>query len=281
MKNSLHTIMREINLKEEKLSGEKTRIIEEAFDMTLFLQELLNRAKLFVLREGFMSSEEEIDFFRRIKPTLLGKLIYYNKVYRIEASCPVDRGKMYENFYSEQFRGLKKEFEEHICNSDFYRYYRSGRTDLDAIYFRLGKINYHEGLNSFVFEIDPQFSTYYDYKVAKIIANDLLYSHLISKITPEIQPEFMTSSDESLKDLRWSDSRNALIEMIYAIYAAKSVSDGKLSIRKLSLVAQIMFKIPLNDLHHAFHRMKSRPGSRTIFLDHLKASLEDYMDRDL
>lgn len=31
----------------------------------------------------------------------------------------------------------------------------------------LGNINYYDGLNSFVFEIDPNFSTHFDYKGGK------------------------------------------------------------------------------------------------------------------
>jgi hypothetical protein len=37
----------------------------------------------------------------------------------------------------------------------------------------------------------------------------------------------------------------------------------------------------LGDIHHAFHRMKVRSGSRTAFLDRLKTSLEEYMDKDI
>nr|WP_325641297.1 RteC domain-containing protein [Chitinophaga sp.] len=34
-------------------------------------------------------------------------------------------------------------------------------------------------------------------------------------------------------------------------------------------------------MHYSFHRMKYRAGSRTSFLDQLKSSLEEYMDKDL
>ena len=47
------------------------------------------------------------------------------------------------------------------------------------------------------------------------------------------------------------------------------------------MMFQILFGITLGDLHHAFHRMKTRAGSRTAFLDQLKISLEAYMDKDM
>jgi len=261
---------------EHRISLDSTHIIDESYRMTMILRDLLSQMKEHVLSSGFMSKSEEIEFFRKIKPQILGKLIYYNKVYRIETSCPVSRGKMQHKYYSGELSNLKQEYRDQICNSEFFRYYRSGRTDLDHQYFELGKINFNGGLNSYVFEIDPHFSTYYDYKVSRIIASELMYSYLLFKITPD-HVEVQTND----KDFYWTDSKNALIEVIYALYAAESISGGKIGIRKISIVFQVLFRINLGEIHHAYHRMKVRSGSRTSFLDHLKDSLEKYMDKDL
>lgn len=280
MKNSLQDILFEIHKKEEKISSQSKRLIDEAYEMTLYLQDLLFSVKKTVADIGFKNEQDEINFFRTIKPQILGKLIYYNKIYRIETACPVNNGKLYEKYFANQLAMLKREYIEHLCVSDFYRYYRSGRTDRDSIYFKRGHINYHDGLNSIVFEIDPVFSTFYDYKTARIIANELLYSYLLTKISPDDNPDVVLQKPESSKDIFWTDSKNALIELIYALHAAASISHGKIGIRKISLMFQILFRIPLGDLHHAFHRMKTRTGSQTAFLDQLKASLEEYMDKD-
>lgn len=281
MNISLPNVISEITRKEDKLSSEAPRLIDEAYQMTLFLQELLTSVKEDILNGCLKDDKEEINFFRNIKPYILGKLIFYNKVFRVETGCPVHNGKMYHTYFSNQLQELKMEYSEHICNSDFYRYYRSGRIDRDNIYFRLGNINYHDGLNSFVFEIDPHFSTYYDYKIARIIANDLLYTYLTTKISPDKAPDTLLQNGTTNKDIFWTDSKNALVELIYALHAVRAISHGKLGIRKISMVFQILFRTPLGDLHHAFHRMKDRVGSRTSFLDELKNSLEEYMDKTL
>ncbi|WP_430611749.1 RteC domain-containing protein [Flavobacterium sp. JP2137] len=281
MKYSLQNIILEIHNKEDKILSQSKRLIDEAYEMTLYLQDLLFSVKTFITEEGFKNDAEEIHFFRTIKPQILGKLIYYNKIYRIETSCPVSNGKMYYSYFSTQLANLKREYSEHVCNSDFYRYYRSGRTDRDHTYFKRGNINYLDGLNSIVFEIDSSFSTFYDYKVSRIISNELLYTYLLTKINPDETPDAILQNSESTKDVFWTDSKNALIELVYALYASGAISNGKIGIRKISLIFQILFRIPLGDLHHAFHRMKTRTGSRTAFLDQLKSSLEEYMDKDL
>lgn len=281
IKYILQNVILEIHKKEDLISSQSKRLIDEAYEMTIYLQDLLFSIKKFIVEEGFKDETEEMHFFRTIKPQVLGKLIYYNKIYRIETTCPVNNGKMGMSYFSIQLANLKREYIEHVCNSDFYRYYRSGRTDRDETYFKRGQINYHDGLNSIVFEIDPSFSTFYDYKVARIISNELLYTYLLTKISPDENPDSILQNSESSKDVFWTDSKNALIELVYALYASGAISHGKIGIRKISLMFQIIFRIPLGDLHHAFHRMKTRAGSRTAFLDQLKTSLEEYMDRDL
>lgn len=278
---SYKNVLKRIRKKEKALEVSSETIIEESYQMVIYLQGVLKELKMQVLKNGFSNAKAEVDFFKTIKPQILGKLIYYNKIYRIEITRPVNNGKMYYNYYSLQLERLKQEYIDHICNTDFYRYYRSGRTDRDSTYFQRGNINYYDGLNSIVFEIDTDFSTFFDYKIARIVANELVYSYLLTKISPEQNPDMILQKPESSKDIIWTDSKNALIELVYALYAAEVISYGKIGIRKIGVIFQVVFGITLGDLHHAFHRMKTRAGSRTAFLDQLKLSLEEYMDKDL
>ncbi|WP_068597127.1 RteC domain-containing protein [Vaginella massiliensis] len=277
----LSKILSKIRHQEDKLSSKMMVTTDEAYQMTLFLNEMLATIKAKIIRDNFANEQQEIDFFKNIKPQVLGKLIYYNKVFRIETSCPMSKGKIYHSYFESQLKILKAEYKDSICNRDFYRYYRAGRTDRDHSYFRLGQINYHEGLKSGVFEIDLSFSTYYDNKIAYIIANELLYTYLLAKINPGENPDMILMNGDTNKDISWTNSQNALIELIYALYASNSISHGNIGIRKMALIFQVLFQTPLKDIHHAFHRMKTRSGSRTAFLDQLKISLEEYMDKDL
>lgn len=277
----LSKILSQIHHQEDKLSSQMMQTPEEAYQMTLFLKEMLYDIKSQILQAGFTNEQQEIDFFKNIKPNILGKLIYYNKIFRIETTCPVSNGEIHQSYFENLLKTLKSEYKESICNEDFYRYYRAGRTDRDHTYFRLGQINYHDGLKSGVFEIDISFSTYYDNKIAHIIANELLYTYMITKINPEKNPDMSMTNGDTNRDISWTNSQNALIELIYALYASNSIAYGKIGIRKLALIFQVLFQTPLNDIHHSFHRMKTRAGSRTAFLDQLKISLEEYMDKEL
>lgn len=281
MKIIWRKILTQIQQKEAQLAEHTTPTSEEAFQMTIFLNAMLQQTKLRLLENNFIDTQQEIDFFKNIKPQILGKLIYYNKVFRIETACPVNNGKIYQNYFEYHLKLLKTEYKESICNDDFYRYFRAGRIDRDERYFTLGQINYHDGLKSNVFEIDIGFSTYYDNKIAHILANELLYTYILAKINPEVHPDSILLHGDTHKEIAWTNSQNALIELIYALYASNSISHGKMGIQKLALIFKVLFRTSLNDVHHSFHRMKTRAGSRTAFLDQLKKTLEEYMDKEL
>src|SRR5699024_9021005 len=182
-------VLKNIQKKESTFKISAESIIQQSNEMVIFLREVMKGLKTNVVTNGCNDDRSEIEFFKVIKPQVLGKLIYYNKVYRIEMSRPANNGKMYYNYYSLQLERLKLEYVEHICSSNFYRYYRSGRSDRDAIYFQRGNINYYDGHKSVVFEIDTNFSTFFDFKIAKIIANELFYSYLLTKISPDRSEE--------------------------------------------------------------------------------------------
>ncbi len=283
MRNTiLENIYKRILKQESIITLERSKVIEEACQMIELLNECLLELKQHVVNVGFKDLDEEIDFFKKIKPDIKGKLIYYNRIYKIETSSPVIKGGGYNKYLADVQVKLKKEFSILFCNRDFYTYYRSNRTDFDIKYFSRGNIGPIYGLQSIVFEIDPEFSTYYDSEVAQIVAYDLINNYISMRLNSD--PELLDSKSinyQQYNDVFWTDSKNALIELIYALHAARALSNGRLGVSKLCNVFSELFRIDVGDLHHAFHRMKVRAGSKTSFLDQLKDSLEQYMNKDL
>ena len=119
----LSKILSQIQHQEDNLSSQIMQTADEAYQMTLFLKEMLFTIKMKVLQTGFKDEQQEINFFKNIKPQILGKLIYYNKVFRIETTCPVSTGRIHQSYFENQLKILKSEYKESISNEDFYRYY--------------------------------------------------------------------------------------------------------------------------------------------------------------
>jgi len=280
MKHLYKNILLSVEQEEKKVGQGTKSTIEAAYHMVSFLRKFLSDLKTQIVKNGFATVDDEIAFFKDVKPEILGKLMYYNKLIRLEVISP-ERYELIQAYYNDQIKLLHKEYKKNLESSDFYWYYRSGRSDKDNSYFRLGNINFFDGVDSFFFEVDIEFSTYYDYKAAQIIAMDLLCSHFLSIINQKESTYTTVSSTNDSGAFSWTDSKNALIELIYALHAAGSVSNGRAGLRKLSKLFEELFEVNLGDIHHAFHQMKFRAGEKTSYLLFLKSSLEQYMDREL
>ena len=225
--------------------------------------------KKFVLKNDFKNTEEEIHFFKYQKPIIVSKLIYYNAVYKIETKKPYGE-KQIKKFLNKEFNKLKKFFDSNI---DFYKYYRSGNSFLDENFFIRGKHDIRLWLDTFYFEADHRFSTSHDYKVAKILANDLIQVYLEDQLNNKHYKKANSKSP-----LSWTGSKTALTELIYALYAQGVFNNGNTDIKLIAKTFESTFNIDLGDFYHTFMELKARKINRTKFLDILCEALIKKMD---
>lgn len=69
----------------------------------------MTKIKEYVLKTGFKNTQEEIYFFKHIKPQFIAKLIYYNAVYKIESKKP-NETKSAKKYINNELKKLKKFF---------------------------------------------------------------------------------------------------------------------------------------------------------------------------
>jgi len=83
----------------------------------------VEKLKIIFEKEKTKSQEQEIDFFKNIKPKFTSKLIYYNAIYKIETKKPHGGERIVKKYINNELEKLKRYFDS---NLDFYRYYRTG-----------------------------------------------------------------------------------------------------------------------------------------------------------
>ncbi|MFT3903114.1 MAG: RteC domain-containing protein [Niabella sp.] len=231
----------------------------------------LSELKAYVLKTGFSNEEEEIRFFKYQKPVIVAKLIYYNAVYKIEAKKPHGRKEVLENYFNSKLSDLKTYFDENIS---FYSYYRTESTHLDETYFLRGRHNIKLGLDTFYFETDHNFNTSHDYKVAKIIANDLIEEYLENQLFKTAVNDIPTNQTR----LIWTGTKTALTELIYALHSQGVFNNGSVDIKPIATVFERAFNVDLGEFYHTYLEIKYRKINRTKFLDELKENLIKRMD---
>jgi len=252
--------------------------MEEALLMVDFLQTQMHVLRTKLLECGFKNEMEEICFFKEMKPQILSKLLFFNKIYNVELKRPNGSNHIQKNYFEQELDSLTFFFNR---NLHFYQYYRSNAVHLDKYYFRRGKPNIRLGIDSSQFINDIDFSTGYDYKVAKILSNETLRIYLNKKLQQIDRTSFhYQSNKQPNRRNTWTGTKSAAIELGYGIYAAKVIDNGNADIRDIMTALQSLFGIDLGDYYRTYIAIKSRKKDRTAFLRYLADCLEKRMDEE-
>ncbi|HBG41770.1 MAG TPA: RteC protein [Porphyromonadaceae bacterium] len=268
------SLKKKVDAKIDEIECSEVSMITKSLEASHVLADAFNRLKEFILSYNFKEEEEEILFFKEVKPKLCYRLIYYRKVYNIEMNRPIGVDKQRE-YLCEKLNEINTYCTKRL---DFIRYYRSGSTHLDSLYFLRGKADPEQYLETFYYELDPNFSTNCDFKIAKILSNDLLSAYLMHEIELLNNNGFKTYSfGFPATKKTWKGTKTELQEQIYAWDSASSFGDVPLT--QLYDYIQNVFNIELDgNLSRAFGDLKIR-NVPTPFLDKLKNALLKRMGR--
>ena len=88
---------------------------EKAIGITLKAKENLKNV---VIKSQFKSQDEEIYFFKEIKPQFTSKIIYYNSILKIEMKKPNGGNRILKKYYNNELIKLKAFFDNESLLSD-------------------------------------------------------------------------------------------------------------------------------------------------------------------
>lgn len=272
IKNIIDRLENHIQLKEHYLKEN----IQDIPQIISLLEDGFIELKEIVSTYKFQNEVDEIFFFKIAKPKLFSKLIYYRKVYNIEMMIPNGYYSSLRNYYLNELNQLENFYNKNI---DFYKYYRSGDTYLDRDFFLRRKQALQITDESFSFERNPDFSTNCDFKVANVLANDMLSIYLNCKLA-KLNHQIENNNFEPIFELKdkWTDKKSALVELIYAIHTVESVNSGNIELKALAISFGRIFNIDLSDLYHIFSEIRSRKIDRTAYINRLINALIKRMD---
>ena len=271
----IYSLKKEVDVKVEQIECSEVSVITKSLEASRVLADAFKQLKLFVLSHNFKNDDDEISFFKEIKPRLCFRLIYYRKVYNIEMNRPIGIDKQRE-YLCDILNDINKYNSKRL---DFIRYYRSGSTHLDALYFLRDSTDAEQYLETFFHELDPKFSTNCDFKVAKILSNDMLSAYLMQEIEL-LNDNGMRAGYFNFPTTKktWKGSKAELQEQIYAWDSAGTFGDVPLT--QLYDYIQNVFNIQLDtNLSRTFGDLKIR-NAPTPFLEKLKDALLRRMGRN-
>ena len=199
----------------------------------------LVKLRRMVLARGFPDQESEIRFFKEIKPSVSSKLIYYQKVFGMESMrLELDNRRQKKYLQREQKKILKYMRQ----NRGIGQYYRCDHSHLDEKYFLRNNEAVPLEVEGILSLMDEDFFTWHDHTFSNIMANELLLEYMKNEMEKLDHPERIELPKAFL---RWTGSKIDVYELLYSIYLAGSVNDGKATIIDLVRAFEWMFNIGL------------------------------------
>jgi hypothetical protein len=237
------------------------------------------KLKSYISTYSFLNTEEEIFFFKTLKPQFYSKYIYFINVYNFIVQQPLGSDEILRDYISFELADLKRFFDH---NQAFYQYYRSAATQMDGTYFTRGGFDVQLELEDF--EEDDLYSTSHDYKLSKIIAHEKYQDYLNLELQRIIQHDDQPQELSIDLPLTWTFNKTDLVELIYALVALGVFNNGNTEIKSVVSFFQTVFHADLGQYYHKYTDITNRKKERTSFLDKLKLALlrriDDKLDED-
>lgn len=223
------------------------------------------------------SEIEEIEFFKEIKPNIVGKIKYFTSIYEIEINKSYVDNEV--EYYREIIYKMQDSFKK---NTAVYQYYRSGATHLDKHYFTRVSKKENIGIDFITLDKDPMFSTIGDAFISSIQSNDMLYIFLTEKIKKLLVHEtpIIHHSPPVSGTFKWTDTKIAAIELGYALFSRGVINNGNADIKEIMHFLEQTFDIELGDYYRSYSSIRERKKDKTVFLTSLIDSLNRKMNED-
>ena len=268
-------LKKEVDAEIEKIEHSEVNSIMKSLEASRVFKNAYSQLKAFILSYTFQGEEEEILFFKEIKPRLCFRLIYYRKLHNVELDRPIGTEKQRE-YLTELLNDINKYNHKRL---DFIRYYRSGSSHWDSLYFLRGQADTEQYMETFSHEFDPDFTTNGDFKVAKILSNDMLSDYLMQEIEALNDNNNLILGSFGFPAVKptWEGTKAEFQEQILAWDSAATFGDVPFT--QLHSYMQNVFNIQVDGkLSRVLDDLKTR-NEPTPFINKLKNLLLRRMDR--
>lgn len=224
---------------------------------------------------AFVSHEREVQFFKESYPSVYKRFLYFHEVYRIEFDKPMQGIESTEKYYQEHRNRIGRELETYRfihqyiqdkdCSQDAILFTRKGKPDIYSPWYRP--------------DVDPRLSAPGTEPLSRYYALEMVYDYLEDCLEAIRLAEVsrVSESDPLPNHLYWTDTKSALIELVYALHLTRSINHGKQGLRQLMSQFELVFQMPLGNFYRCFQNMRFRKQSNR-FLERLSEALRKQLE---
>lgn len=272
MKEFAERLLDEMHRELSQLALNTTHELQRTEQSFQIAESAMQQLKAFMKDYEFQSIQEEILFFKEIKPQFQREMIYYCELMYIDANKPVGSRKCMIKYYHQVMEQIQAFFGR---NHLLYTYYRMGRADQDELLY-VRETDCVPLIPDYSLDFDSSFTTINSSKLGKIMAFERVCEYLTQTIQA-LEYGVRVIPEQKSKHL-WTESKAALIELAYALHSRGAVNNGKCDVKAIINSLEQLFNVEVGNFYRTFQSMRIRKKNRTSFLDNLKLSLEKRMD---
>ncbi|QEC40301.1 RteC domain-containing protein [Pseudobacter ginsenosidimutans] len=240
------------------------RIIQLVHDSLRSLRQLFQSTRK-------ITKQDEIHFFKVIKPRFLSELILHIKIFRLHSRWPLGSKKVQLAYLEQELEQIYQFFQH---NDDFCCYYRSESTIRDHEYFLRDQQFTDHSIDLLFAVNDPAFNTLYDTQAAIFLANTAYIPYLEKQIELLQTPTRETcESSQTEQLLQWTGSKAALVEFMYGFHYMRVFNGGHVDLKTIATVFGKIFNIDISSYPDIFQHIKMRKMEPTKSVDAMRICL--------
>jgi hypothetical protein len=235
----------------------------------------LDRMREHVVKVGFSDLKSEIYFFKKIKPAVYSKLLYYQSVFDLESKLMKADIPVLRRYFQRRLYKINEYMEEHQVK---VQYFKCGFTHLDEKYFIRDNSEIPLELRSSQHLLDEEFFTWHDHTFSTIMANEMFIDYIRERLAKLENPSMKTQTFYK-STLKWTGHKIDLGEIIYALLYSGAINNGNATIIDLAVAFEQIFNIEIKeDIYRYYQDIQKRKIDRTKFLNQLIAILQRMID---
>lgn len=263
-----------------KTESKKLKRQAEYKQKTKLAKTLLNELRNHVRSFSFDSIDEEVLFFKYIKPQVCGELKFYKKQLDFILEKPTSSIESQKEYIQKELRKLEVKKKK---NLQFYKYIKREETAFDEMYFTRGNEQLELFSMSDFVDVDPSFSTSHDHLACEVVTYDLLTEFYKQELhcLSNLEVGLYSNNHNAITNIfNWSGSKTDLVELIYALKFSGVINSGNVSIKQLTDFFGEVFSVDLNNYYKTYNEIRNRTQNQTKFISKLSLNLIQKLEMD-
>ncbi|WP_341222131.1 RteC domain-containing protein [Polaribacter atrinae] len=280
MKNILE-LKKSYELSIKKIEGKNLKKDEELKLKLKEAKKYLHQIRVYVRTLSFKNTQEEITFFKNIKPGICGEIKFFKIQMAYKTEKPFVSIEKQKKHIHKELRSLESKKKK---NLNFYRYIKQGQTALDEMYFVRGNEQLALFSQTDYPDIDPEFTTSHDLLASEVVTYELLSNyfkqelHCLANLESGCYDTFSTKMTSD--NFTWTASKTDLVELIYALKVTGAINGGDTQMKEITEVFGQLFNVDLGNYYKTFGEIKNRQNNQAKFLSNLSLNLISKLEID-